>query len=171
MVTRSTVFAGLAAAALAVMCGPTCADTTPLAAANLAPVTGGLSLVPERWRYRPAPAALPADFVPFSAPEPVSTLDYRTELLETDYVADRGSFINTVRARRGLPFLTLWEGAGRCLFFGINDRGRAGFNFVKLRRAKRVTDVSADSRVGALYAELTGERRATFPEPPKLFPH
>ncbi|MEM6807760.1 MAG: hypothetical protein AAF574_00880 [Pseudomonadota bacterium] len=171
MVTRNTVFAGLIAAALAMVCGPTCADATAPAASNLAPVTGGLSLVPERWQYRPAPPALPVESAPFSAPEPASTLDYRTELLEADYVADRGSFINTVRARRGLPFLTLWEGAGRCLFFGINDRGRAGFNFVKLRRAKRPTDVDTDSSVGALYAGLTGERRATFPEPPKLFPH
>lgn len=170
MITRSTVFAGLAAA-LAIVCGPTHADATAAAAANLAPVTGGLSLVPERWRYRPAPPTLPAEFPLYSAPEPVRALDYRAELLEADYVADRGSFINTVRARRGLPFLTLWEDAGRCLFFGINDRGRAGFNFVKLRRAKRPTDIDADNGVGALYAELTGERRATFPEPPKLFPH
>ncbi|MEO0344645.1 MAG: hypothetical protein AAF229_00185 [Pseudomonadota bacterium] len=171
MVTRSTVFAGLAAAALVVVCGPTCADTIAPPASNLAPVTGGLSLVPERWRYRPAPPALPVESAPFSAPEFASTLDYRTELLEADYVADRSSFINTVRARRGLPFLTLWEGAGRCLFFGINDRGRAGFNFVKLRRANSRSDVKNDISVNTLYAELTGERRATFPEPPKLFPH
>ena len=171
MVTRSSVLAGLAAAALAVVCGPTCADTTSPAAANLAPVTGGLSLVPERWRYRPAPPALPVESMPSTGPEPVRTLDYRSELLEADYVADRGSLINTVRARRGLPFLTLWEGAGRCLFFGINDRGRAGFNFVKLRRAKRASDIDTDNSVSTLYAELTGERRATFPEPPKLFPH
>lgn len=109
--------------------------------------------------------------MPSTGPEPVRTLDYRSELLEADYVADRGSLINTVRARRGLPFLTLWEGAGRCLFFGINDRGRAGFNFVKLRRAKRASDIDTDNSVSTLYAELTGERRATFPEPPKLFPH
>ncbi|MEO0616654.1 MAG: hypothetical protein AAFY69_11040 [Pseudomonadota bacterium] len=165
------MLAGLAAAALAIVCRPSCADDSTPVTASLPPVTGGLSLVPERWRYRSASPALPVESLPFPGPEPVRTLDYRTELLDADYVADRGSFINTVRARRGLPFLTLWEGAGRCLFFGINDRGRAGFNFVKLRRAKRTTDTDADSGVGTLYAELTGQRRATFPEPPKLFPH
>ena len=138
------------------------------------PVVGGLSLVPERWRYRPAPtpvALVESERAPAVDSTPVSRLRSRTGLLtlENDYVPDRQSFVNTVRARRSLSLLTLWEGAGRCLFLGVNDRGRAGINFVPVRAAKR--ERATLSPTHALYDELTGNTRGTFPEPPRLFQH
>lgn len=138
--------------------------------AAVRPAPGGLSLVPERWRYHPEPLAAALPKSGLSAHSPARRLQYREPLLEAEYVADRRSFVNTVRARRGLSLLTLWEGAGRCLFFGINERGRAGFNLVRMRVADRKPAVR-NSEVADLYAELTGQVRATFPEPPDLFPH
>lgn len=138
------------------------------------PVVGGLSLVPERWRYRaaPTPAVIAdtrqtADTNTAAGARLLSNTSLRT--LETAYVADRESFINTLRARRGLSLLTLWEGAGRCLFFGVTEDGRAGINFVRVRRADRKRQ--APSTTQRLYAEMTGQPRATFPEAPSLFPH
>lgn len=138
------------------------------------PVVGGLSLAPERWRYRPAPtpiAIVETGNAPAIDRAQVSRLRSRTGLLtlETDYVPDRKSFINTLRSRRGLSLLTLWEGAGRCLFLGVNERGRAGINFVAVRPAAR--DRESLSPTLALYDELTGKARGTFPEPPRLLPH
>ena len=141
---------------------------------DVTPIVGGLSLVPERWRYRPEP--IPPAIVDSGQLSPAdvavgTTLRAGNGLwtLETAYVADRQSFINTLRSRRGLSFLTLWEGAGRCLFLGVNERGRAGLNFVRVRQADR--DGESRGTTLALYDELTGKPRATFPEPPKLFPH
>lgn len=141
---------------------------------SVPPVVGGLSLVPERWRYRPSPtvtaigdAGLAGPAVTASGARLLPDSDLRT--LEAAYVADRTSFINTLRARRGLSFLTLWEGAGRCLFLGVNEQGRAGLNFVRMRPDERPH--AAPSAIHALYDELTGKPRATFPEPPRLFPH
>ena len=132
--------------------------------------TSGLALVPETWHYRPRPApiAIPSAA---SSDGAVGTQAGTESLrsLSVGYVADRESLVNTVKSRRGLPLLTLWEGAGRCLFFGINDRGRAGFSFVRLRSLVPRRD--EDTGVAALYAELTGERRATFPQPPALIAH
>lgn len=139
---------------------------------DTAPVVGGLSLVPERWRYRPEPAPIPiADAATLSTAPAVSQRlsDTGLQTLESAYVADRESFFNTLRARRGLSLLTLWEGAGRCLFIGVDDRGRAGISLVRVRPPKRVR--KAPNTAHQLYAELTGQPRATFPEPPRLFPH
>ena len=141
---------------------------------DVTPIVGGLSLVPERWRYRPAPT--PAAIVDAGQRSPADIAGSTALLannglrtLEAAYVADRQSFINTLRSRRGLSFLTLWEGAGRCLFLGVNERGRAGLNFVRVRQADR--DGESRGTTLALYDELTGKPRATYPEPPRLFPH
>lgn len=134
------------------------------------PVVGGLSLVPERWRYRPEPRPIPfADDGIFPSAPAHSRLrpDSGLRTLEAAYVADRTSFVNTLRARRGLSLLTLWEGAGRCLFLGVDDRGRAGINFVRLRTPDRARETEPSTQ--RLYAALTGQPRATFPEPPRLF--
>ena len=136
-----------------------------------APPIGGLSLAPPEWRYQPpAPALTTTNAGDWT--EPPSALQRRATVplaLDTAYVADRASFVNTVRARRGLSLLTLWEGAGRCLFFGINERGRAGLNFVPLRQLGKRQ--AARNEILALYDTLTGAPRDTWVAPPRLFPH
>ena len=145
-------------------------DATDRAEAPQGAPTGGLSLVPEQWRYRPAPAArIPPATASFEDSGAVHADPESLRSLSVDYIADRQSLVNTVRARRGLPLLTLWEGAGRCLFFGINDRGRAGVSLVRMRTLERRR--GEDRGVSALYDALTGARRATFPDPLPLIAH
>lgn len=170
---RQLAIAVLAACIAAVPALADDAASTSSGYSDSTPVVGGLSLVSERWRYRPAP--VPATFVEngglVADNASGALLQSRTGLmtLETEYVPDRKSFINTLRARRGLSFLTLWEGAGRCLFLGVNERGRAGINFVRVREAEPSQE--APSATLALYDELMGKPRATFPEPPRLLQH
>ena len=145
-------------------------DTQPTAT-PAAPAIGGLSLVPDRWRYHPNRPVATAATEHVMPPQPGQPRHAALGLgtLDAGYVPDRLSFVNTLRARRGLSLLTLWEGAGRCLFFGINERGRAGINFVRMRTLRNTATV--ENPLHEMYAELTGQARPTFPEPPRLFPH
>lgn len=133
---------------------------------------GGLTLIPEAYRYRPEPppiAPLTANLVnaPLSGPSSGRSLSRR---LAQDYHPDRDSLINSIRARRGLALLTFWETAERCLFVGVSDRGFAGINFMSVRAlSKRHRGPSQSASNMALYNELTTARYAHDSDGKPLF--
>lgn len=100
---------------------------------------GGLTVFPAMYRYRPMPRLIThtvsgeGNYRPF-----VSKRNRRlTNLLDNTYLSNRTSLVNTIRTRRGLSLLTFYESRDRCLFFGINERGFAGINFMPVRSLTR----------------------------------
>lgn len=128
---------------------------------------GGLSLAPERFRYRPQRirtpgAAANVDLAPIN-----HRLDSMSDDIVVAYNGDRQSLLNSIRARRGLALLTFWETADRCLFFGLNAKGQPGVNLVRTRQLRRVAAVDPHG-MHALYAELMAQPRPNFPQPPSI---
>ncbi|MEM7610187.1 MAG: hypothetical protein AAF270_00710 [Pseudomonadota bacterium] len=137
--------------------------TTRIATQDHIVPIGGLTVIPDAFRYRPKSVGI-------SAGPQLTHLTESTYLgstLSRAYVSDRESLLNTIRARRGLSLLTFWENSARCLFFGLNHRGEPGLNLVSVRRLERQR-WSQPSETAQLYAHLTGQVRPTFPVPPSV---
>ncbi|MFK8053292.1 MAG: hypothetical protein AB8F65_09995 [Woeseiaceae bacterium] len=145
------------AIAIACLQAPALADepttNSPIAA------IGGLTLIPQAFRYRPTPISnvYSDEHVALSPVYANPTTYARLTDLDDHYTPNRQSFLNTIRSRRGLSLLTLYETRDRCLFFGISERGFAGINFLPVRTLARRENHRAFTALEQAYLAVSKE--------------